>query len=168
LPDVDGIEVTRQLRAEPELRGIPVIAHSARSGLEALGLFDSICVKPCRPDALLECVNEAIAPAASGDHATLAELRSRTSALREQAITLWSAFTRPSMHERLIHLVNQIIDEIEGLKRLRGDAVPPGVGAAVNALGLRVAEFEFLLRIGGPDGEGSPRALGRRFRCAGR
>jgi two-component system, cell cycle response regulator DivK len=167
MSDVDGIEATRRLRADPELRRIPVVAHSARSGLEALGLFDSICVKPCPPGALLECVNEAVAPAAAGDNATLAELRIRAVVLREQAIALLSAFTRPSMHERLIPLVTQIVDEIERLKRLRGEAIPPGVRAAVNAFGLRVAEFEFLLRIGGADGEGSPRAVGRRFRCAG-
>jgi CheY-like chemotaxis protein len=110
MPDVDGIEATRRLRADPELCRIPVIAHSTRSGLEALGLFDSICVKPCPPDALLERINEAIAPAVSGDTATLAELRGRAVALREQAITLWSAFTRPSMHERLVRLVTQIVE----------------------------------------------------------
>jgi two-component system, cell cycle response regulator DivK len=154
MPDMEGIEATRQLRAEPELRGIPVIAHSARSGLEALGLFDSICVKPCPPDALLERVIEAIAPDASDDRTTLAELRGRAVVLREQAITLWSAFTRPSMHEPLVRLVTQIVEEIECLKRLRGDAVPPGVRAAVAALATRVAEFEFLLRLGGPDRDG--------------
>ena len=159
MPDVDGIEATRRLRAEPELRGIPVIAYSGRPELATIGLFDAICMKPSPPDALLERVNDVIASTAPGDCATLAELRGHAAALREQAIALWSAFTRPSMHERLVRLVTEIVDEIECLRRLRSDAVPPAVSAALAALGRRVAEFEFLLRSGGPDGDGEPAIL---------
>jgi len=150
--DVDGIEAARRMRADPELRDIPLIGHSGRSDLDALGLFDAICMKPSPPDALLDRVKGALAATASGDDATLAELRGHAVALREQAFALWSAFTRPAMRERLVRLVVEIVDEIESLKRLRSDAVPPAARAGLAALGTRVAEFELLLRSGGPDG----------------
>jgi CheY-like chemotaxis protein len=60
--DVDGIEAARRMRADPELRDIPLIGHSGRSDLDALGLFDAICMKPSPPDALLDRVKGASLP----------------------------------------------------------------------------------------------------------
>ena len=156
LRDVDGIEAARRVRADPELRNIPLIGHSARPDLDRLGLFDAICMKPSPPDALLDRVKGTLDATAPGDTVTPPELRARAVALREQAIALWSAFTRPSMHERLVRLVAEIVDEIEYLKRLRSDAVPPAVRAGVAVLASRVAAFESLLRNSGPDHDGEP------------
>lgn len=62
MPEMDGIEATRQMRAEPELANISVIAHTARprtlAGLEPL--FDAVCPKPCPPDRLIDLLGETL------------------------------------------------------------------------------------------------------------
>jgi two-component system phosphate regulon response regulator PhoB len=58
MPGLDGIETTRQLRTDPQFAATPVIAYSAQSGLEQLGLFDAVCPKPCSPEELLRLVRQ--------------------------------------------------------------------------------------------------------------
>ena len=62
MPEMDGVETTRHLRAEPELADIPVVAHTARprtlAGLEPL--FDAICPKPCPPEQLVHLLAETL------------------------------------------------------------------------------------------------------------
>lgn len=69
MPDMDGIEATRRLRADPHLGRIPIVAHTARpwglAGIE--DLFDAVCPKPCPPDLLVELVGQALH--AEGDDA---------------------------------------------------------------------------------------------------
>jgi two-component system, cell cycle response regulator DivK len=62
MPEMDGIETTRRLRAEPDLANIPVVAHTARpQRLVALEqLFDGICGKPCPPDQLIHVLDEVL------------------------------------------------------------------------------------------------------------
>jgi CheY-like chemotaxis protein len=62
MPEMDGIETTRRLRAEPDLARIPVVAHTARpTRLEGLeDLFDAICPKPCPPNRLIDLLGETL------------------------------------------------------------------------------------------------------------
>jgi CheY-like chemotaxis protein len=62
LPDIDGYEVLRRLRAEPELEQLPVIAVTAyamvgdRDHALAAG-FDGYLAKPIDPTTLIEALN---------------------------------------------------------------------------------------------------------------
>ena len=62
MPVMDGFEATRQIKADPSLRHVPVIAYSAKasSAHEDDYLFAAICQKPCPPDDLIGMVNEVI------------------------------------------------------------------------------------------------------------
>ena len=59
LPDIDGIEVTRRLKADPKTKDIAVIAltghgegeHSERARAAGCVAF---LVKPCNPDAMVD------------------------------------------------------------------------------------------------------------------
>src|SRR5512146_917902 len=59
LPGIDGYEVTRRLKSDPNTRHIPVIALTAHAApqqfndLVASG-FDDLILKPCLPDALAD------------------------------------------------------------------------------------------------------------------
>lgn len=72
LPGMDGVEVTRQLKATPYLAAVPVVALSAltqqavRDRAFAAGCAHYL-VKPCPPAALRDTVAEALAgPSARG------------------------------------------------------------------------------------------------------
>lgn len=63
MPDRDGIEVMRDLRACPELRNVPIhalTAHNSEAITEHVGGngFTSIVRKPCSMDRLLALLNE--------------------------------------------------------------------------------------------------------------
>lgn len=65
MPGLDGVEASRQIKSDPRLRDIPIIAWTGRAvrpdGED--GLFERTLVKPCPPDLVLECVR-ALAPRA--------------------------------------------------------------------------------------------------------
>lgn len=65
LPQMDGVEATRRLKAHPETAAIPVLALTAhglaseRSRAEAAGV-DGYLMKPISSDALVRAVREAL------------------------------------------------------------------------------------------------------------
>lgn len=65
MPNLDGFEATRRIRAIPELASVPILALSAftdRMTIEralAAGCTD-ILAKPCTPERLVECVERAL------------------------------------------------------------------------------------------------------------
>jgi two-component system response regulator VicR len=68
MPDVDGWEVFRQMRADEELKRVPVIAVTAKAqgidrvlGLHIAGVDDYIA-KPFSPKELIESVERLIGP----------------------------------------------------------------------------------------------------------
>jgi len=62
MPVMDGFEATRQMKADPILRDVPVIAYSAKASTanEHDHLFVAICQKPCAPQHLVDLVNAAV------------------------------------------------------------------------------------------------------------
>ena len=58
MPDMDGVEATRQIKADPRLRDVPVVAYTARPATaeRETGLFAAVCVKPCSSATLLATV----------------------------------------------------------------------------------------------------------------
>lgn len=58
MPRLDGIDLTRHLRADPELAHIPVVAQTAY--ITAIDthreLFAAVLEKPCQPSELLEAL----------------------------------------------------------------------------------------------------------------
>jgi len=68
LPQLDGCEVARRLKADPATAAIPVVAVTARSRGEAMGAGCDDCVgKPFDPDDLIAKVREYLAdPGAEG------------------------------------------------------------------------------------------------------
>jgi two-component system response regulator VicR len=69
MPELDGIEATRRLKADRRLRHIPVIAHTAYPTEIPSGnsLFSAVLKKPCSLDTLLRTVARHH-PAAAGGH----------------------------------------------------------------------------------------------------
>lgn len=69
LPDIDGIEVTRRIKADPKTRHIAVIALTGHGSEEfserAKGAgCVSFLVKPCNPDAMVEEIRRVLAAGA--------------------------------------------------------------------------------------------------------
>ena len=63
LPDVDGWEVARRLKADDQTKGIPIVAFSGRSmqheQISALRAgCDVYLTKPCAPDRLLSTIQK--------------------------------------------------------------------------------------------------------------
>jgi len=58
MPRLDGIDFTRQLRADPHLASIPVVAQTAY--MNAIDphrdLFAAVLEKPCQPSELLDAL----------------------------------------------------------------------------------------------------------------
>jgi CheY-like chemotaxis protein len=66
MPDIDGFEVLRKLKLDPETGGVPVIFVSARTGREhidsglSLGAQGYI-TKPFKPEDLIDKIEEVLA-----------------------------------------------------------------------------------------------------------
>ena len=63
LPDINGLEVAEQLRAIPELSGIPLVALTTDDSLELKRAclesnFSAVLHKPVRPQQLLGIIEE--------------------------------------------------------------------------------------------------------------
>ena len=58
MPGLDGITASRQIKGNPDLRHIPIVAWTARPGplVDHAGLFAGTIVKPCPPDRILALV----------------------------------------------------------------------------------------------------------------
>jgi len=67
MPDIDGWEVYQQMKADPELKGIPVIVVTAKAQSidKVLGLHiakvDDYVTKPFGPQELLASINKVLA-----------------------------------------------------------------------------------------------------------
>ena len=67
MPDIDGWEVYQQMKADPELKGIPVIVVTAKAQSidKGLGLHiakvDDYVTKPFGPQELLASINKVLA-----------------------------------------------------------------------------------------------------------
>ncbi len=69
LPRISGIDVARQLRANPDTQCIPLIAATGYSHARQLDRardagFDRIVIKPCDPDVLVEEIERLLLSAA--------------------------------------------------------------------------------------------------------
>ncbi len=57
MPEMDGLELSRRLRAQAETRDVPIIAVSGQaSDIARLAGADVVLDKPCEPDRLLHVI----------------------------------------------------------------------------------------------------------------
>lgn len=77
MPEMDGLELCRQLRADPQLREVPVLLASAKASeadrVAGLELADDYMSKPLRMRELLARVAKLVARAPAGEQAEEAE-----------------------------------------------------------------------------------------------
>lgn len=64
MPEMDGLEATRRIKADPRLSHVPVVAYTANTSpaKQLRNLFDAVCRKPCAPDTLLAVVRRCVRP----------------------------------------------------------------------------------------------------------
>ncbi|HUT53249.1 MAG TPA: response regulator [bacterium] len=68
MPEMSGIEVTRRIRANPEIKSIPVVAFTSQSNRGQWDeIFDDYLVKPFGYDALYEIIQRFIAKKEEAD-----------------------------------------------------------------------------------------------------
>lgn len=65
LPDLDGVEATRRLKADPRTSRIPIVALTGHAFGKPLkdarsAGFDALLIKPCMPDVLVEQVQRVL------------------------------------------------------------------------------------------------------------
>lgn len=66
LPDFDGFEVCRQLKSDPRLSHVPIIALTGRAmALRDIELaeevgFSAVLIKPCPPESLVAAIAKAV------------------------------------------------------------------------------------------------------------
>lgn len=63
MPEMDGLEASRLIKADPALAPIPIIAYTARSNVQDIDAspFAAFCVKPCLPVDLLALLEKVLA-----------------------------------------------------------------------------------------------------------
>jgi len=61
MPDMDGLELSRRLRAQEPTRGVPIIAVSGQASERAREAgADVVLDKPCDPDKLLHVIEDVL------------------------------------------------------------------------------------------------------------
>ena len=62
MPEMDGFEASRLIKADPALASIPILAYTARPSLSDadMSAFAAFCIKPCPPGALLATLEEVL------------------------------------------------------------------------------------------------------------
>jgi CheY-like chemotaxis protein len=61
MPEMDGLELSRRLRAGPQTRDIPIIAVSGQASNRAREAgADIVLDKPCEPDRLLHVIEDVL------------------------------------------------------------------------------------------------------------
>ena len=61
MPEMDGLELSRQLRAGPTTRDVPIIAVSGQASEHAREAgADVVLEKPCEPDKLLHVIQDVL------------------------------------------------------------------------------------------------------------
>jgi CheY-like chemotaxis protein len=63
MPEMDGYEAARRLKADPSLASVPIVAYTARSSPPDVesGLFAACCIKPCHPADLIRTIESILA-----------------------------------------------------------------------------------------------------------
>jgi CheY-like chemotaxis protein len=152
MPDLDGIETARVLKADVRYAGIPVIAYTAQQDFDRLGLFDSVCPKWATPDELVQLVSVALG-VAGGAGLRVKNVRARAVSLRERALTLCRASRRRLMQARLAGVIAKLGELLERLDGMLDDELLAHEADLLSNLIDRVAECESRLQLDGPDAD---------------